>query len=307
MNVLGQFIDPGFVERAAAAGGPEKWIEWPENARAHLDRRAPFSLAHRLQEHPLFQLDTLLDLAKRRPEWTPVRQGEVPVSENLERAYDNYPLGALGDVDLSRPGAYFVINNPEKDEQYRAMVEGVLAELLSHLGPIDGDATWYSSYIFVSSSRSVTPYHMDRELNFFFQIDGEKEVRLWDPDDDDVMHPEERDWLLSFNVDDRPPYRELIADRAQTYVLGPGQAVHQPFIAPHVVRTLSDRSISFALTYRTRTTDRWTLAHAVNHKMRRVGLKPAKVGRRPALDYVKARSLEFFRGARSQLGRLRGG
>ncbi len=79
-----------------------------------------------------------------------------------------------------------------------------------------------------------------------------------------------------------------LEDALQHFELRPGIGVHHPFIAPHIVSTESDFSISMALTYRTRRTDTWTDAHRVNHKLRQYGRKPRPVGDAPRLDHSKA-------------------
>jgi len=128
---------------------------------------------------------------------------------------------------------------------------------------------------------------MDREMNFLLQIRGNKTVHLWDPTDSEIMSPEQKDLLLS-RVGDRPAYKPSFESKAVTFALTPGIGLHHPFIAPHRVHTGPELSVSLALTFRTRQSDRWADAHRFNARMRRLGLNPAPVGSNPLRDRAKS-------------------
>jgi hypothetical protein len=125
-------------------------------------------------------------------------------------------------------------------------------------------------------------------------------VRLWDPNDPEVMTPADRDRLLSFGDDPRPAYKSSLANKAQIFELAPGLGVHHPFIAPHLVHTRSGSSISLAITFRTAKSDEWTDAHRFNHLlMRRVGFVPRTVGESAIVDGSKARLVRTIRRLRT--------
>ena len=85
------------------------------------------------------------------------------------------------------------------------------------------------------------------------------------------------------------------------FELAPGLGVHHPFIAPHLVTTLANRSVSLAITFRTARSDTWSDAHRFNHHLRRLGLTPTPVGQSLARDKVKAQALRLARNARGVL------
>jgi hypothetical protein len=144
---------------------------------------------------------------------------------------------------------------------------------------------------------------MDREMNFLLQLRGSKTVQLWDPNDDEIMSPAEKDRLLARQDEPRPTYKPSFAAKAMTFDLGPGLGVHHPFIAPHLVRTGPALSVSLAITFRTRQADVWRDAHQVNDRLRRLGLDPDPVGRRAWVDNAKALAVRAVRGARRALRR----
>ena len=182
--------------------------------------------------------------------------------------------------------AYICINNPERDPEYQPIIEGLLGEVAAQTDAMDPWISWYSTYIFISTRDAVTPYHMDREMNFLLQIRGAKTVHLWDQDDDDIMSPEQKDLLLS-RIGSRPRYRPDFEAKAMTYQLSPGLGVHHPFIAPHRVHTGPQLSISLALTFRTRQSDMWTDAHRFNARLRKLGLHPRPIGKSALIDQTK--------------------
>lgn len=303
--MLGEFIDP---KRAAQLGraareASEQWLGLGHDGFTQHYNRKPFLIEHRLHTHPLFQRSALFDLCRRHPRSSVgLRVGRVPVTEDFSKSFSHFGQGLeLNDTldNFEDRGAYIVINNPERDSMYRDTIEAWLGEVADSTEQIDPGITWYSTYIFISSRDALTPYHMDREMNFLFQICGSKQVKLWDPADNQIMTEAQKDELLAYAVELRPPYKPSFESKARIFDLCPGFGLHHPFIAPHVVSTTSAFSVSLALTFRTRRTDTWTAAHRLNHALRQHGWNPSPVGTHPGLDLAKASLVSVLRRARS--------
>jgi hypothetical protein len=313
METLGESIQPS---RAAQLGqlarqAPNHWLGLDQECFARDYDQKPFLVTHRLHGHPLFQRNALFSLCRRMPrDSVGLRAGRVPQNEDFAESFSHYGQGLeLNDVleHFEERGAYVLINNPERDAQYHDLIEALLGEVADSTRLVDPDITWYSSYIFISSHDSLTPFHMDREMNFLFQIAGAKQIKLWDPADAAVVTPAQKDSLLSYDADLRPPYDPSLDERARVFELRPGLGVHLPFIAPHMVRTASEYSVSLALTFRTRRTDTLTAAHRLNHALRQRGWNPQPVGANPRLDLTKAsltRLVRRSRAAARALGQL---
>lgn len=314
--MLGEFIDPKRALQLAqssaqsSADSRQDWLGLGRDDFAANYNRRPFLVRHRLAEHPLFRRAEIFDLCRRHPrDSVMLRTGQVPITEDFARSFERFGAGfeledALANFEARR--AYILVNNPERDALYRPTIEALLGEIAHHTAAIDPGITWYSTYLFISSQHSVTPYHMDREMNFLFQIFGAKQVQLWDPRDNEVMSDAERDRLLAFTSGLRPSYKASIADKAQRFELSPGLGVHHPFIAPHVVSTTSDFSISFALTYRTERTNTWADAHRLNHKLRQIGWQPHPVGIEERQDRNKATLIRTVNRAKAAPRSIRG-
>ncbi len=292
--MLGRFVSARQYTDLLAQGRAEAapMLKFEPDTLLSCYNRKPFLLEHRLTEHPAFSLAQLFALCRRMPsEGILYRIGNIPGDAELESSYDRYKHGLTLEETLDHfeeKQAYICINNPELDAEFRPVIEGMLAEVAAQIDSLDPWISWYSTYIFISTRNSVTPYHMDREMNFLLQIRGTKTVHLWDPSDNEIMTPAQKDLLLA-HAGGRPPYRPSIESKAVTYTLQPGLGVHHPFIAPHRVHTGSELSISLALTFRTRQSDMWTDAHRFNTRMRRIGLHPGPVGRNVLMDHAKCK------------------
>jgi hypothetical protein len=306
--MLGELVTPRHVaslaDRARQRG--DRWIHFDETAMRRGYDRAPFLVEHSLHRRRAFELEPLSAFCKRRPDLVGWRRGRVPVTEDFARSFAHYAEERTLDqvlADLGRRESYVLITNPERDPEYREVMEEMLGEIALATAELDPGITWYSTYIFISSAGSLTPYHMDREMNFLMQIRGQKFARLWIRDDEEVMTAAEKDELLAYASDTRPPFRESIADKAMKFDLREGMGLHHPFIAPHIIETTAELSISLAFTYRTRRTDRWTNAHRWNHGMRKLGLRPIAVETSPLMDRVKSIAVQSARGARRVFAR----
>jgi len=297
--VLGTFITPSQYDRLLqrAAQSAAQWLQFDaDDMRAAYNRR-PFLVAHRLQQHPLFDLDPLFALCRRLPaRAVRFRVGDIPPDADFDSSYARFRQGLTLEETLRnfQPlHAYLCIYNPEQDATYREAIDGLLAELVTYTHPVDPGITWYSTYVFISAQGAVTPYHMDREMNFLLQIRGEKTADLWDQDDPVIMTAAQKDHLLNYDGL-RPPYRPEFEARAVHFALRPGIGLHHPFIAPHRVWTHSDLSISLAFTFRTRSSDRRTAAHQFNARLRRLGVQhPGEVGKNVWVDAAKAATLHL--------------
>jgi hypothetical protein len=255
------------------------------------DRR-PFIIQHFLASEPLLTFDRLAELALRLPPQDVLhRVGKVPVDSPFDDAHVKYAIGETLRETLKHFDALeavVTINTPEKDPEYRPLAEAIIEELRQALRPLGEVITWYATYFFVSARGSITPYHMDRELNFLLQIQGIKRVRLWDPWDQRVMTTEEVEKLFAlWGKVPRPQWLPRLDPLASETRIEPGLGIHHPFIAPHVVETLEEKSVSWAITFRTRASDRTTELAKINYFLRRLGMRPGRPGSAAIGDSVK--------------------
>jgi hypothetical protein len=286
-----------------AAASSEKWLHFEERELRAKYNREPFLITHRLHENPLCDLTNLFQLCYAMPQGNvSVRSGVVPHNANVDTVHEDSRYRLSIDEatrQLQDKQAHIIITNPEVNPTYQQFIEQCVGEIVCAVRPLDSNFTWFSTYFFISAGDALTPYHMDREMNFLLQIRGKKKVQLWSPFDERVMSPQERDRLFSsWGTDSRPLFKDETIDLARVFELTAGVGVHHPFIAPHIVRTSSAVSVSLAITFRTEKSDIWADAHRFNQLARKLGVKPRPAREIDWIDRSKAQAIRFARKVR---------
>ncbi len=165
-----------------------------------------------------------------------------------------------------------------------------------------GQLARLQSSILISSSATITPFHFDPEVSFFFQIAGPKTYHVYSPT---VVTEPELERFYRRGVVDIAQVDLSGRDAGREYVfeLGPGKGMHQPRNAPHWVQTSVTRSISYVVSYETadmRAADR---VRAFNFYLRQLGVRPDPIGRRPRLDACKSNAMGVAFPVRNALAR----
>jgi hypothetical protein len=265
--------------------------------------RQPFLIGHRLTTHPLFQVDRLLELAKRLPApCIEYNAGELPVAID----HSQTPLNGLSPEETIRRIAecksWMVLKYVEQDAEYGGLLDACLAEVRPYSEPIAPGMCGAQAFIFLSSPNSVTPYHIDPEHNFLLQVRGSKTVHLYDGRDRKLL-PEEH--LERFYCDEgrNLPYEKWYDEKSWTYDLQPGSGLHFPVTYPHWVQNGRDVSISFSITFRTPDLDRRRALYQLNAGLRARGHHPAAVGAHPWRDAALYNATRLYRRCRRLFGR----
>jgi hypothetical protein len=275
----------------------------PATFRKYFDHLA-FEFRHRLAEHPLFETERLLQLAKRMAtnpadvyydsgkvaigqRWDQVPVCDVPIDQLLER--------------LETANAWIVLRKAENFPEYAALLDECIAEIVTLTGRNLRDVMkLQNAIIFINSPNRVSSYHIDRECNFLLQIRGTKTISVFDRRDRNVLPEEEieRFWAVDNNA---ALFKPLFQDRAMVLELTPGSAIHIPVNSPHWVQNGPEVSVSLSVNFHYRDA---LLAdiYRTNYWMRRAGLKPKPPGTSPKLESIKARvygsAREIFRTTR---------
>jgi hypothetical protein len=158
--------------------------------------------------------------------------------------------------------------------------------------------------LFMSTPGVVAPFHADCEHNFLLQVVGDKQIHFWDRSDHELLPPLARERLACEEEHVLDTYRPDIEAQAMVFHLTPGTGVYHPPMTPHWVDTgRTSWSLSYAISFETPSVERLRLVHKLNRQLRRFGVEPAHVGRRPLVDGMK---LVAARGLR-QVKRMRSG
>jgi hypothetical protein len=127
-------------------------------------------------------------------------------------------------------------------------------------------------WIFVSSPKTVTPFHIDKEHNFILQIKGEKTVYVWEPDDLRVVSERARDRFHSRHDRKLITWREEFRELAHCFKLKPGQGAYMPSTSPHLVEVGDEPSVTVSFTYYTDSTRRDSLIHKIRGRLAELGI-----------------------------------
>jgi hypothetical protein len=196
---------------------------------------------------------------------------------------------------LERPGTWIKLTcGHEVDPEYAAMLREILIELEACTQlPLRRQVTWVSPTIFIAAPNTVTPFHIDHEITYLFQIQGRKEVNLFDQCDRSLISERELEQFYAGDLGVAKYHSEFQA-KAAVYPLGPGDAVHHPSLAPHWVKNGEEPTISMSLNFCMRNLDRRARIRQFNYYSRKLGVLPSPPGAVPWKDAVKIASLGVF-------------
>lgn len=246
-----------------------------------LFNRRSFQYRHSLSGHPLFELPRLATLAE-----TLLREdGPSSVNWRGSDAKVNMKWGQMPPAkrhqkiseaiaDLENSGSWLLLYRVQTDPEYRALMESVIAEVATLAEqPLASQITWKDAYIFLASPSSVTPYHIDHESTFLFQIHGQRTASIWDREDRSVLPLQEVENYYAGKVG-AANYRQEIESKASVYTMTGGTGVHHPVLAPHTFKNGSTYSIALGVHFCLREWDLQGRVHQVNACLRRLRMQP---------------------------------
>ena len=263
----------------------------------------PFMIGHQLCDHPLFQIDRLLEMGRSLPEnLIEYNAGTLPVNQDQKLT----PRNGLSVEETIRRieecKSCMVLKHVENDPAYRQLLHDCLAEIRPLSERIVPGMREAYAYIFLTSPGSVTPYHMDPEHNFLLQIRGSKIVHLFDGRDRSIVT--EQDLESFYGAENR---NMVLTDenrkKSMVFDLQSGHGLHFPVTYPHWVQNGNAVSVSFSITFRTPDLDRRKVIYSLNHDRRQNGKLPTPFGVSPLKDSLKYTSHRFWRKANSLFGR----
>lgn len=278
-------------------------IEFDGEGRAAFPHR-PFATRHRLADHPLFSLESLVELASRMPaDGIEYNSGQVGIDQKPEET----PLVDLPPTEVVRrikeADAWMVLKRVERLPPYAALLGEVLDGVARDMGYRNAPAAGFThleGFVFVSSPNATTPFHSDPEDNFFVQIHGDKFFHVIDNRDGGVA-PHSA-FEITPSKHRNLPYRPEFEARATVFELKAGDGCFVPYLWPHWVRTGDSYSISMAMTWKSSAVRRSNKVLFVNALLRKWGFPQSAPGVNPLADRMKAAA---YTAARAPLEPLR--
>jgi hypothetical protein len=266
---------------------------------------------HRLASHRLFGLDALVALGRRLEAVGRIRthSDEVYAGTAFNHAPMLYPNGrSAADTleGIADAKAWMSLLNVQTDDVYRTLVDEVLDHVRPHVDRVDPGMGYRAGWIFVTSPRTITPFHMDKEHNFIVQIQGRKRLYVWEPDDAQTVSEAARDLFHASHSRDLVVWKEEARARAHVFDLEPGMGAYMPSTSPHLVENGDGPSITASFTYYTDATRRNARLHALHQRLRALGVTPPAVGHRPLRDVLAHAGCRTVEGLAALADRVRG-
>jgi Cupin-like domain len=262
-----------------------------------LDRQ-PFTFNHQLMGHPALSLQNLERVLPALPEGHVFySSGKLKESDNFDRASVEHPNGLSIEQTIENirtSNSYIMVRAPEVHASFMPVFKELCADVqvLMQARKVGSSPLDAMLYLFIASPGSVTPFHIDRYSTFLMQFRGSKEVGVFPQWDPQVLSPDCREGFVA-RSGVRPSWRAESETLATKFSFEPGQALHIPFVAGHYVRNgQDDVSISMSIIFNTNESMAQIRAMLLNHRLRRLGLRPRAVGQHPVLDGMKAKIWE---------------
>ena len=256
------------------------------------------AIRHDFHEHPLMQLPRLAELAR---ELMPTGQCRflrpgTRQDSPFEHAPDTDDGRGIDEVfaRIEETGSWIALYNVQTSPAYRAFLDEVMAAAGPLVAGQQGRLYDVGGFIFISAPPSVTPFHIDRENNFWLQIAGQKTMSVWDHRDREAVPAANVERFILDGSLEGVTLRPEIRDHAHDFVVGPGDGVYFPSTSPHMtstetswVRPGNAVSISIGVVFYSDLTRRHRRIFRTNHFLRSIGIEPRMPGASRAGDLVK--------------------
>jgi hypothetical protein len=258
--------------------------------------RLPHEFAHSLAGNPLFDLSRLVELAdkvatRKNPH---LPGGDLYFNEGLIEAgekplHPDKPRTVAADLirEIETKQAWIILKHIEREEAYRAVLEGCIRDILELSGrELLQKIKWFEAILFITSPNRVTEYHLDREVSWILQIQGDKEIHLFDRADKDIVPDEELE--LYWTADNRAArYKPEFESRAIVYQMHPGTGAHIPINSPHWLKNKNNVSVTLNVNFQFHD-HYWANLYKANYYLRRAGISPKPPGAHPHSDRLKS-------------------
>ena len=283
-----------------------------ELAPTILDRafnREPIGFGHNLSTLDIFDLDSLEALAEKYDghddDYMVATSASSPDQKfRSVKAKDLSPRQAID--RLKTESVRILLKRPQNyDSRYQKLLNELVGQVLTLSGGLKADRiVRLESSVFLTSAKTLTPFHFDPSAVFFFQIAGNKIYHVYPPEA--LTEPEMEEFYFRGLVDiaqvdlgRRDPKLDHV------FNLCAGKGLHQPQNAPHWVETSGDISISYSFFFETLSARKINRTRGFNYYMRKAGAEPTPPGAYPRLDAFKADAMGLWIPCRKTLSAVK--
>ncbi len=258
--------------------------------------KMPLLIEHTLHEHPLLSLSAIAALAGRlAAEPSPrgffiLPAGNPDPGEWGSLTFKRAIVTAFANIESS--GMRLKLSSVHLEPLYRELLDQCAAQLDSLTGgALLRDFPDPLATLFVTSPGQVTPYHVDSEINFLFQITGTKTIHIYDGTDRSLIDDRELERYWGLGRIEMP--KDAMG---RDFDMRPGIGIHNPVHFPHWVQNGPTPSISLSLGFVSKRD--LSEVFRLNYRLRRLGFSPTAPESNVRLDDAKRTALSSVRSIR---------
>ncbi len=238
--------------------------------------RSTFMFRHGLSGHPLLQLPNLIDLSGRLEKYDGCywSNGSVNVTDRWEKGADRRQSLRNTLENIEHNDSLVILKFGVHDPIYGPLFRDILSLIIKLARPerledvLVGRVT-----ILIASPHRTTAYHVDSDVNYLFQVAGDKFFAVFDQTDRTLVTDEELEGFFNGDLSAAHFKPDREAD-ATTYDLKAGFGVHVPWLAPHWARNGGQVSIAVSCNFDLASLERLSAIYKTNHRLRSIGFKP---------------------------------
>ncbi|WP_418117289.1 JmjC domain-containing protein [Variovorax sp. 350MFTsu5.1] len=300
---------------SVGTSGPATYRVWTDDPEGFSTQRIT-PMHHNFHEHPLFQVPELVKLGMELSKVDQCRFMDPKRTISSALSHEGRPPGGRS-IDefferMEEPGSSCAFYNIEVVPRYQALLMSVVNSMRALVEREQPDIFRVNGFVFFSAPPSVTPFHIDRENNFWLQLHGHKILNVWDHRDRGIVPADAvEDFIVTQSLK-KVRFSEAFMPLGLEFDARPGDAIYFPSTSPHMTRSevggtgAGDRlSISIGVTFYTAATREVARIHQVNRLMRKCGLSPSYPRESPVADAVKSAIGGFVGAGRARLGAAR--
>jgi hypothetical protein len=254
------------------------------------------AIRHTYHEHPLMQMDALAALAHRLMPLGKCRfvKPGMKLDSTFEHRDSPYERPNLDEffARIEEPGSWIALYDAQADQIYADFLAEVRVGIQQLVAP-DQRIEDVRAFIFISAPPSVTPFHIDRENNFWLQIRGRKALTVFDHRDRSVVPATEVEHFILTGALDKVRLHPEYIEKGIRFDCGPGDGVYFPSTTPHMTESRPEwlgsdtLSISIGMVFYSNVTHRHARVHKLNRVLRAWGMTPNEPGNSLSLDRIK--------------------
>lgn len=258
-------------------------------SRTPIDTTRFAPIQHDFSNHPSMTMPALQALAHRLDKTGQCRH--ISPKATQASTFDHQPAATdgrgLDEVfdQIDQPGAWLALYNVESDPEYAAFLDEVRIEFEPLIAHEQTGLHNIGGFVFISCAPSVTPFHIDRENNFWLQIKGSKTISVWPANDPAVISAEAAEkFVLNRDLAD-VVLRDNLRSNQHDFEMTAGNGLFFPCLTPHMTRcdpapsaARTESSISVGIVFYSDQTRQQARVLAFNRLLRRSGLSPQPPG-----------------------------